>query len=182
MASLITGLKAFIGAMQSTPWSTTVWASLFPFPQLLLGGALGLSRGFSSPAGVYCLTRAISFLIAGQVQLRAPLSKAMGPIMHLPFLIAVPVGVRWLQSHDMADDPVMSSFVAYTTVVTCVSLCLDGVTAVKWISGKDVGTFKTDPANNGAFKRMWLPVPSLVLAAVAFLVWGKAPLAPPTRP
>ena len=180
MAALFVGLTKFIGDMQKLPASTTLWAALFPFPQLLVGGYLAATRGVASPAAWIFGARAISFLIAGQVSLRHPLTKLMGPMMHTPFLLAVPLSLRWLASDASARDVNMSRFVTYTCTVTLLSLVLDIWTALQWAVGRDVGTYKQ--RKGGRAPKWILPLPSLALAALKGLFAPHAALPHPRFP
>jgi hypothetical protein len=66
MATLFIGLKKFIDDMTTLQVPTQIWASLFPFPQILVGGYLTVTRGIASPAGWFFASRIASFFIAGQ--------------------------------------------------------------------------------------------------------------------
>ena len=66
--SVCAGLKQFIGDMGTTHRPIAVWASLFPFPQIFVGGFLAATRGVASPAALVFVTRVASFFIAGQVR------------------------------------------------------------------------------------------------------------------
>ena len=66
--SVCVGLKQFIGDMGTTHRPIAVWASLFPFPQIFVGGFLAATRGVASPAALVFVTRVASFFIAGQVR------------------------------------------------------------------------------------------------------------------
>ena len=57
MTDLITGVKAFIEDMQTITAPVTIWASLFPFPQIFVGGYLSATRGFSVRHGGWCAFR-----------------------------------------------------------------------------------------------------------------------------
>ena len=90
----------------------------------------------------------------------------IGPIMHTPFLAAVPLCYRWLGTADLSHDPFMYYFIAYTSAITTISLVLDARTALQWVSGTDPGLYKrgiAGPIPNEAI----LPVPSLVIALIA---------------
>ena len=167
--ALLVGLQKFISDMGTLHTPITVWASLYPFPQLLVGGYIAASRSFTggfhaaagSPAAWIFAARAISFLIAGQISLRSPLTKLMGPAMHLPFLVTVPLCLRWLASEHSSLDPGTTRFLAYTLPITAISLVLDARTAFLWLSGRNVGKYTRgrDPP-----PRFILPIPSLLLA------------------
>ena len=91
----------------------------------------------------------------------------MGPIMHTPFLAAIPLCYRWLGTADAAQDPFMYYFIAYTSAITTISLVLDARTALQWASGTDPGVYKRGkpgPIPNEAI----VPVPSLVIALIAY--------------
>ncbi len=66
MATLFIGLKKFIDDMGTLHLPIHLWASLFPFPQILVGGYLTVTRGIASPAGWIFASRISSFFIAGQ--------------------------------------------------------------------------------------------------------------------
>ena len=66
--SVCSGLKQFIGDMGTTHRPIAIWASLFPFPQIFVGGFLAATRGVASPAALVFVTRVASFFIAGQVR------------------------------------------------------------------------------------------------------------------
>mmetsp|Transcript_46827 Transcript_46827/g.117323 ORF Transcript_46827/g.117323 Transcript_46827/m.117323 type:complete len:167 (+) Transcript_46827:111-611(+) len=134
MATLFHGLNSFITDMKKTVMPIAIWASLFPFPQFLVGGYLTSTRGIGSPAAWMFAARAVSFVVAGQISLRRPLSKFIGPIMHIPFLVTVPLCVQWLRSDAAGADANMQRFIAYTTAITSVSLVLDSITAIKYFT------------------------------------------------
>mmetsp|Transcript_12898 Transcript_12898/g.30002 ORF Transcript_12898/g.30002 Transcript_12898/m.30002 type:complete len:176 (+) Transcript_12898:99-626(+) len=175
MATIFKGLKSFIDDMGKTHLPIAVWASLFPFPQFLIGGYLSATRGFATPAGYMLVSRAISFIVAGQVNLRRPLSKLIGPIMHVPFLIAVPLCFQWLRSQAPAADPHMHRFIAYTTAITTFSLVMDFITAAKYLlTGRDPGKYTTK--RPGTPSHRWvLPIPSLLMFAYAYYTSGGWP-------
>ena len=115
----------FVRAMQHVSNGATVWASLFPFPQLILGAFFAVTRGPASPAAWVLAARAASFVIAGQVHARRPYSKLIGPIMHLPFLAALPLCLRWyLLGGGIGVDPAQRLFIGYgACVLLFVSAC-----------------------------------------------------------
>mmetsp|Transcript_25019 Transcript_25019/g.83863 ORF Transcript_25019/g.83863 Transcript_25019/m.83863 type:complete len:226 (+) Transcript_25019:915-1592(+) len=163
--SLFRGLKLFIADMQTIRLPIQVWASLFPFPQLLYGGYLAATRGALSPAGLLFGARAVSFLVAGQVFLRDRMSKTSAPIMHLPFLAAAPLCLRWLSGPAAASDPSMARFLLASLSATALSLALDLRTAYTWlVCGQHPGYYVRAASPNPAH-RLLLPLPSLALAA-----------------
>lgn len=166
--SLPKGLFKFIGDMGTTPREVKIWASLFPFPQLFVGGYLSVTRGFDSPAGWYFFARAISFLVAGQVSLRKPFTKMIGPIMHVPFLWVVPMSVRWLLWINSGTDVNMTRFIAYTTAMTTISLLMDFKTAFTWYTGGKPGYIPSLPKGQ-EFTRAILPIPSLAMGVLGWL-------------
>eukprot|EP00992_Anisonema_acinus_P006843 TRINITY_DN2385_c0_g1_i1.p1 TRINITY_DN2385_c0_g1~~TRINITY_DN2385_c0_g1_i1.p1 ORF type:complete len:170 (-),score=42.27 TRINITY_DN2385_c0_g1_i1:45-554(-) len=162
MATLLRGLAGFVREMQSLPAPLQLWAAMFPFPQLLVGAYLIVTRGVGTPAGYLFAARAASFLIAGQVHLRTPRSKVTGPIMHTPFLVAMPPCVRWLGSAAAAGDPGMARFLWYTLPLTGLSLVGDAALAWRWWrhGRRAVGRYPSAPRS---WVRIVLPVPSLLL-------------------
>mmetsp|Transcript_4035 Transcript_4035/g.4951 ORF Transcript_4035/g.4951 Transcript_4035/m.4951 type:complete len:174 (-) Transcript_4035:603-1124(-) len=172
MATLITGIMSFVKDMGTLNVKIKLWASLFPFPQFIVGGYYMLTRGVASPAGLIFWSRAISFAIAGQISLRYPLTKLMAPAMHSPFLVSIPLCYSWLQSAEASNDTNMSNFILFTTAVTSVSLVLDMITATKWFLGLDVGKYKSvEPAKRGPD---WLlVVPSLLMLSLQYYVSGS---------
>jgi hypothetical protein len=93
--------------------------------------------------------------------------KMMGPIMHSPFLAALPLCCRWLITADAAQDPFMYYFATYTSAITTVSLVLDAGTALQWASGTDPGVYRRGrpgPVPNEAI----VLVPSLAIALIAY--------------
>ena len=66
MTTLLIGLQKFIGDMGSLHWPIQIWASLFPFPQLIVGSYLTVTRGVGSPASWILASRVASFVVAGQ--------------------------------------------------------------------------------------------------------------------
>ena len=92
--------------------------------------------------------------------------KMIGPIMHTPFLAAVPLCYRWLVTANLSHDPFMYYFIAYTSAITTISLVLDARTALQWASGTDPGIYKRGNAGPIPNKAI-LPVPSPVIALIA---------------
>jgi hypothetical protein len=105
-----------------------------------------------------------------QVNLRRPTWKMMGPIMHTPFLVAIPLCYRWLSTVDAAQDPFMYYFTAYTSAITTISLALDARTALLWASGTDPGVYKraTKPSPLPVPNEVVVLVPSLVMALLGY--------------
>mmetsp|Transcript_315 Transcript_315/g.444 ORF Transcript_315/g.444 Transcript_315/m.444 type:complete len:172 (+) Transcript_315:85-600(+) len=168
MATLATGLVGFINDMGTLPLGVKLWASAFPFPQLIVAGYMTLTRGLNSPAGWVFASRVASFVVAGQINLRSPFSKAMGPIMHAPFYIVIPLCVQWLGTDAARADPNMASFITYTSVITSISLVLDGITAVKWLVTGNPGSFKRGSEENRKYDFILL-IPSLLMTSFALL-------------
>jgi hypothetical protein len=145
---LVKDVLSFGRAMSTLPWKIQIWALLFPFPQFIFGFWSAVFVSFDCIGAYYLYVRAITFVLAGQVHKQRPFSKLMGPIMHAPFLLLVPVGIRWIllqQNEDMTrlalKERVHFYFVVYTTIITTISLVLDGLVFVKWMMGKDVGRY-----------------------------------------
>lgn len=174
LISLPLGVQQFVRDMGTTPAYIAGWASLFPFPQFLVGGYYCWSVhrttiGFSdNPAAWYLGARCLSFVVAGQVSLRYPFTKMVGPIMHIPFLAVVPASFHWLISehnHLHKDDASLYYFIAYTTSITSVSLVLDAVTFCKWATGGEVGYIASVPPEQRA-NRIILAMPSLLMLLI----------------
>lgn len=163
MAAILRGLSVFISDMRTLRRPVAVWASLFPFPQLIVGGFLGVTRGLRSPASVIFAARALSFVVAGQLFLlpRWRMTKITAPIMHLPFLVAIPFAYHWLGTPAAQGDLNMARFVLYTGAVSSLSLLLDARTAYQWLCGRDPGRYVR---GNGERQDHLLPLPSLALA------------------
>jgi hypothetical protein len=142
MAFLLTDTIAFCKDMSTLRWQIQAFALLFPFPQFVGGAALMLLCPTGRHIGAYLFgARALSFVIAGQVNARARFSKKMGPIMHVPLFLVMPTVVAWaLQAH--ADAEVWPArFCLFTAAITGVSFVLDSIVAVKWMMGFDVGRY-----------------------------------------
>lgn len=167
--SLPRGLIKFIDDMGTTPREIKIWASLFPFPQLIVGGYLSVTRGFDSPAGWYFVGRAVSFVVAGQVSIRKPFTKMCGPIMHIPFLWVAPMSISWLLSGSDGNDVNMTRFITYTTAITSISLVMDLKTAYIWFTGGQPGYMPSMPKGQ-EFTPAILPVPSMVMGLIGWLV------------
>ena len=170
MLYLLASFFEFYQDMGTTPLGVKVWASLFPFPQLIVGGVLAYTRGFDSPAGWYFIGRVLSFLIAGQVFKRSRFTKMVGPIMHVPFLLIVPAAFHWLANTGSSTNDInMYCFVAYTTAITSFSLLLDVKTLVDWLRGKNPGYIKSLPKDERISDLLLLP-PSLLMGIVGWLL------------
>jgi len=130
------------------------------------GGYLSATRGFSTPAGLVFASRITSFFIAGQVALRRPFSKLHGPVMHIPFLLSMPFCYNWLGTASASADPFMYYFIAYTSIITSISLVLDAHIAMEWAGGKDVGQYKRGVKGQFPHQPL-LPLPSLCIALAA---------------
>lgn len=161
MAGLIEGMLVFIKQMKTLRMAIAVWASLFPFPQIFIGGYLTVTRGLWTPGGWLFTTRILSFLIAGQVAVRKPYSKLIGPIMHIPFFVVVPMCLQWLQSDAAGLDPNMAWFTAYSSAVTAFSLVLDGRAGIKALLGGDLGLYVKGDGTDHSYI---LPIPSILIA------------------
>jgi hypothetical protein len=159
---LVADIGIFCHDMSTLPWTTQIWALLFPFPQFILGLASVIFVGISSIGAWYLYCRIVSFVMAGQIHKRYPFSKMMGPIMHLPLYGLLPIAIRWIyqqhqpQSSSSNVDVVHNNdtkieefhfgFVVFTTIISSISLVLDGSVALKWLIGTDVGSY--DRHNN----------------------------------
>ena len=125
------------------PAKTQWWARAFPFPQLGFGAFFAVTKSPTCIAAQFLYARVISFIIAGQVHKRKPFGKIMGPIMHVPFLIVMPASVSFLADHrQLIGSDFHTTFVAYTTIITTISLLMDAGTALQWLAGKDPGCFQ----------------------------------------
>jgi hypothetical protein len=125
-------------------WQIQAFALLFPLSlsQFVGGAALMLLCPTGRRIGAYLFgARALSFVIAGQVNARARFSKKKGPIMHVPLFLVMPTVVAWaLQAHTDAEVwP--ARFCFFTSAITGVSFVLDSIVAVKWMMGFDVGRY-----------------------------------------
>lgn len=169
LSNISRDLGNFIRLMGATPIGVKVWASLFPFPQLLMGGYLSVTRSsLSSPAGWYFWGRVLSFLIASKVFARAPMTKMVGPIMHLPFLVIVPASVHWILSNSGDDRDVnMARFITYTTAISVWSLIADALTAYKWFTGGNIGHIKSVPKEKHV-TGLILIQPSIVMGIIGY--------------
>jgi hypothetical protein len=92
----------------------------------------------------------------------------MGPIMHTPFLAAIPLCYRWLRTVDSAQDPYMYYFIAYTSAITSISLVLDAGTALQWATGTDPGVYKRATKSSPIPNEVIILVPSLLMALAAY--------------
>lgn len=94
---------------------------------------------------LFIWARIESFIVAAQIQKKKPFTNLMGPLMHIPFYFLVPYAVEWLYDTPKpinSHDRIQYWFVAYTSVITTLSLLSDTRVLVKWMMGKDVGTYK----------------------------------------
>jgi hypothetical protein len=165
---LVVDVGNFCHDMSTLTWTTQIWALLFPFPQFVLGLASAVFIGPTSIGAWFLYCRVVSFIIAGQIQKQCPFSKIMGPIMHVPMYILLPIAIRWIyqcqqQSSSKNDDVVHVNntmttkfhfyFVVYTTVISSISLILDGSIVLMWFMGKNVGSFNR--SNNHSRTGYW---------------------------
>jgi len=145
VSALTTDIVNFSRDMSTLPRKIQIWASLFPLPQFVFGTICAFTEGPYSVGALFLYARLESFIVAGQIQKRNPFTKLMGPAMHIPFYFLVPYAVSWLyhtpEPKDSADR-MQYSFVAYTCVITSISLLSDTRVLVKWLMGRDVGTYK----------------------------------------
>lgn len=169
MMALLRDTHRFMQDMGTLAAPVQVWASLYPFPQLIVGSYLTATRGLASPASLMFSARVASFVIAGQVNKRRPMTKMQGPVMHTPFLLAVPLCIRWLSSDTSASDPNMATFIKWSVATTSVSLVLDLRTTVHWLCGQDPGLYKRGPP--GANYLWLLPIPSA--AMLLYFGWRR---------
>ena len=65
MAQLLTGVKMFVDDMKTLNDGIHLWASLYPFPQILLGGYLTVTRGITVRP-----TPPESLLTGGRIEMR----------------------------------------------------------------------------------------------------------------
>ena len=144
--ALSTDVVNFNKDMSTLPRNIQIWAALFPLPQFVFGTYCAFKNGPYSIGALFLYVRISSFVVAGQFQKRKPFTKLMGPFMHLPFYGLVPYAINWLHHTPKPEagspDCIEYGFVAYTCVITSISLLSDTKVLVKWLMGKDVGTYK----------------------------------------
>ena len=90
----------------------------------------------------------------------------IGPIMHTPFLVTLPLCYHWLGTTDSGTDRFMYMFIAYTSIVTSISMMLDANITHQWASGREVGEYARGK-RGGVPHRIFLPLPSVVMAVAA---------------
>jgi len=157
--------KTWFNDMGTLDRTVQIWASLFPLPQFVLGlwGAAWVGPDSLSAWYLYC--RIESFLVAPLVHRRRPFHKLMGPIMHAPFYVLVPIAWGWLFSsrgQPMAvrqdrDVTLTTKFhyyyVLYTTIITTVSLVSDtNMLIKKYVRGMDVGEYPREVKDRSSVK------------------------------
>ena len=171
----IRNVKLFAEDMRRLPVPVQVWASIFPFPQFILGGYFAFTRGWTaSPAPMFLIARAISFGIAGYVNKRNRRTKLSGPLMHSVFIPVLLLSKQWLDTSEAAEDRPLFQFVAATTAITMASCVLDGIVGVKALMGKEIGHYK-DAGEPHPALRLILPLPSLLFGLYHTFSAGKFP-------
>ena len=154
LSEIGTDFKQWFRDMGTLPPGTQLWARLYPFPQLLFGLISAVVIGPVSLGAWYLYVRAFSFLVASRVHKWSPFTKLMGPIMHAPFLVLVPISVGWLLPGPPGEDEggmleqIHYYFIAYTTAITCISLLLDTTVLALFLSGNGVGAYKNLKTNS----------------------------------
>ena len=145
---LVTDVVAFNNDMgASVHWGTKIWAALFPLPQFVFGFLSLILVGPTSMGALYLYCRIFSFIVAGQIHKREPFSKKIGPLIHIPFLLLLPVSYHWIFHQHMGDDTslilrVHYDFIVYTTIITTISWVLDAMTTIKILFGQEVGKYR----------------------------------------
>lgn len=144
-SALTTDIVDFNVDMSTLPRKIQIWAALFPLPQFIFGTICAIQHGPFCIGALFLHARIESFIVGAQFQKRAPFTKLMGPFMHIPIYFLVPYAVHWLHHTPKlttTEDQVQYWFVTYTCIITSMSLLSDTKVLVKWMMGKDVGTYR----------------------------------------
>ena len=95
--------------------------------------------------------RLLSMVVVFRVNAKRPYDKKMGPIGHANiYLTLLPYSIQWLMNSKPAKgatltDKIHYGFIAYTTVITSISLLLDSKVAYQMVLGNDPGLYPFAP-------------------------------------